>query len=550
MRKALTIILLLLFAATVTAGPCPAAEGSAWDLLKKYKSIQEPAERISMVRSLGADQNNKQIPVFLQAAFQTEEDKGVKIAIVQTLILLNTEDARSALVEVGCSDEKDIQTEIYSYLKDLGKGLPLTNFAKLALSKKKDKYAPVKVTVLRALALGVHKDLLNLITRQLKDDSEDVRVAAVKALDFSADERSLKKLEKVFKSDTKKVQLAVIRVFENFENKEELESSIEDALASEFPEVKEAALTRLCMKHLYKKIIKEIAELIVDENPSVRKAAITVLQAYGERSAVGYAVKMLKNAGEAEAVRIKIALEKMTAREFATYDEWNEWWKKEKGSFEVKPPEDKRVVTGSSKAKYYGSEVTAKKIIFIIDASKSMSQTYQRPPGVDDGGDVGGTTADEDEMERTGDNRRKIDYARRELVKCIRALDKDVKFNIIAYKTFVTPWLNKLVEATRQNKKLAEEFTRDKRWEPKGLTNIYDALRIALQDKEVTCIYLLSDGEPTAGEFKTAPEILQRVKEMNKRKVEINTIGFGLKGWGEQLMKDLAAQNNGEFIKR
>ncbi len=189
----------------------------------------------------------------------------------------------------------------------------------------------------------------------------------------------------------------------------------------------------------------------------------------------------------------------------------------------------------------------SKRVIFVIDTSKSMSQVYQMPGA---GRDVTTAVDGEKKKNKKKKGKRKIDYAKEELRNCVRMLDEEVKFNIIAYNSYCSRWKPALVPANGPNRKAARKYTYNPTWEPNGLTNIYDALRIALEDKEVTCIYLLSDGEPTAGKLKDPAKILAFVAEKNKRKVKINTIGFNLKGRGLQLMQDLAKQNNGVFIKK
>ena len=63
-------------------------------------------------------------------------------------------------------------------------------------------------------------------------------------------------------------------------------------------------------------------------------------------------------------------------------------------------------------------------------------------------------------------------------------------------------------------------------------------------------IFVLSDGEPTAGDVRDAGELLRIVKEANKyAKVRINTVFTG-RGRGADLLRRLAEENGGVFVHR
>jgi hypothetical protein len=63
-------------------------------------------------------------------------------------------------------------------------------------------------------------------------------------------------------------------------------------------------------------------------------------------------------------------------------------------------------------------------------------------------------------------------------------------------------------------------------------------------------LFVLSDGEPTAGQLKDAELLLQVVREANKyAKVRINTVFTGV-GDGADLLRRLAEENGGVFVQR
>jgi Mg-chelatase subunit ChlD len=98
------------------------------------------------------------------------------------------------------------------------------------------------------------------------------------------------------------------------------------------------------------------------------------------------------------------------------------------------------------------------------------------------------------------------------------------------------------------------------RLRPHGGTNLYDGLAKALQlgelkfgeqsETKIDELFVLSDGEPTAGEVRDTDGLLQIVREANKyAKVRIHTIFTG-EGNGSDLLKRLAEENGGVFVQR
>ena len=89
----------------------------------------------------------------------------------------------------------------------------------------------------------------------------------------------------------------------------------------------------------------------------------------------------------------------------------------------------------------------------------------------------------------------------------------------------------------------ALEYSRGQR--PGGGTNIYDALMAAFVDERVDTIYLLSDGDPSAGSVIDPALIRTRIARFNRaRKVQIHCIALGA---DNALLKGLAADSGGEY---
>ncbi|CAF1247421.1 unnamed protein product [Rotaria sp. Silwood1] len=121
----------------------------------------------------------------------------------------------------------------------------------------------------------------------------------------------------------------------------------------------------------------------------------------------------------------------------------------------------------------YGS-ITSSRVIFLIDTSSSMNIEFET---------------------RCGQHFNRLQYIVHDLHKLLHhRVQPQFKFNIIHFDTHVHRWKDSLTLATPHHLKQAEHYL--DHLEAKGETNTYDALKVALSDKEVDTIYLLSGGEP------------------------------------------------------
>jgi Mg-chelatase subunit ChlD len=95
---------------------------------------------------------------------------------------------------------------------------------------------------------------------------------------------------------------------------------------------------------------------------------------------------------------------------------------------------------------------------------------------------------------------------------------------------------------------------------PKGGTNVCDGLVQALQldgvqyagtvAQKIDELFVLSDGEPTAGALRETEDLLAMVREANKyARVRIHCVFTGT-GSGADLLRQLAEQNGGVFVQR
>jgi von Willebrand factor type A domain len=170
---------------------------------------------------------------------------------------------------------------------------------------------------------------------------------------------------------------------------------------------------------------------------------------------------------------------------------------------------------------YYGIDINAKRMMFIIDHSGSMNER------------VGGYS--------------RLDRAKVELINTIQSLPSDTKFAVAFYSDTVHQWRNELVEATDINKRQVVTFIQQ--LEPKGMTNTYGALRQSLEyDEQLEAVFLLTDGRPTMGEIVVPEAIIADIVHRNRfRHLKFNTVGIKVDGPTERFLRNLAEHAAGEF---
>lgn len=172
-------------------------------------------------------------------------------------------------------------------------------------------------------------------------------------------------------------------------------------------------------------------------------------------------------------------------------------------------------------SKYYGIDVFARRMLFVIDCSGSMK-------------------------ERSGETTR-LTKAKQELIDAIRGLDQRCEFSILVFRRHVGTWKDQLVTATDENKREAIEFV--SKLQAASETNTYDALRDSLAfDNQLEAIFVLTDGEPTCGAKTKQSDILADILQRNQaRNITINTVALAVDPRMQQFLQQLTLPSEGEF---
>lgn len=326
-------------------------------------------------------------------------------------------------------------------------------------------------------------------------------------------------------------------------------------------------------------VVETLNTLLADTAWQVRSAACAASGKLRDKRSIVPLLAVLKEEGRLR-VDAKIALTQITGFNFgAEPKEWEDWWARSGDGFVV-PPQNPPKSVGAGSAKpaaggldrkykgpgthYYGINTPSKNMIFLLDVSRSMAEEVDKAAAIVDKGKYGETNFT---------STVKIEIAKAELIRTIKNLKENVKFNIILFETEVTSWKKDVSPATDSNKADAIAFVQKQK--PRGVevahnnrtggsvgqvgrTNIWDALQMAFgvagigtYDKsyttQVDTMFLLTDGQPTAGKMTKWEDIEAEVKRLNGlRKVVINTISVGkLEG---PFLRKLAEDNGGTFV--
>lgn len=204
--------------------------------------------------------------------------------------------------------------------------------------------------------------------------------------------------------------------------------------------------------------------------------------------------------------------------------EWDAWWQQHCATHTLPPEAAIRAqVRGASgpTVAYFGLPLTSRHVAFLIDVSGSMSA----PIGTD--------------RKHT-----RLDEAKRQLGNAIEKLSEEREFNVIAYESYIHPFWKKLRKAKGKDK--AEALDRVAKLAISGGTNIFDALERAFMDLGTDTIYLLTDGQPTAGAITNVEELADEIRTWNyRRQVLIHCISIGE---DSPLLKRISKESGGSYV--
>ena len=234
---------------------------------------------------------------------------------------------------------------------------------------------------------------------------------------------------------------------------------------------------------------------------------------------------------------------------------WRDWWDKSKDEFVVAEVKDSGATENkTSTGDFFGIPVRGSRVLFIVDASGSMSWPKRL--------ELRGTSSGAREMQ-------KIEAAKSELLRAVEGLTVDCSFNLVWFGNGAKKWQKDMVRANPKMKKRFVKVVEDLRAD--GGTNLWEALSEGLLFKSLEYgdrygtsydeLFILSDGLPSVGEITDPREIVRLLAESNRwSRLTINTIYIssgteqekeharqvGMSG--EEFMRKVAEMNGGKFV--
>jgi Mg-chelatase subunit ChlD len=232
-----------------------------------------------------------------------------------------------------------------------------------------------------------------------------------------------------------------------------------------------------------------------------------------------------------------------TRRDAADIAGWRRFWDEVRDGFQVAPRVEARADAGATSAGFFGIPIRGSRILFVIDVSGSMNAKLAAF-------DEGRTSA------QRGAAASRLDWAKRELRAAASSLPADARFGVIVFSSGVQAWNRSLLPPSREV--LAALGGMLQELGAGGATNLYGALDLALDLSGATHgsvdadgideLFVLTDGQPSAGEVTSTDAILAAVRDANRyRRARIHAVSLG---GNAQFLRQLAEENDGTFVAR
>ena len=275
-----------------------------------------------------------------------------------------------------------------------------------------------------------------------------------------------------------------------------------------------------------------INDCLEDELWAVRATAVSSLELFRRDESLKPLFWLMENeVGRVRSDVIKV-LELLTGENFGeSVHTWKAWYADQSDDYTLPAKEQVNAMIDARKSKskhsgtlaqsgYHGIIVPAGGVVFVLDTSGSMGSRFSPTETY-------------------------YQHFSKALIETVLALKEDTTFNIVIFSSGVRSWKRDLVESNEKNRLDAQEWL--EKITPAGGTNVYGALTTALSFNEAQTIFIMTDGEPSAGEFQLPESILAEIDRVNRdRFIQINTIAAG--STHAEFLADLAATNSGKAV--
>lgn len=276
--------------------------------------------------------------------------------------------------------------------------------------------------------------------------------------------------------------------------------------------------------------LDRLHELLGDEDWKVRATTVRALRILRNKSSIPELIQQLDRERGRMLLDVANALRALTGLDHGQRStRWERWWQAEGSGFVVPSmsaaekaslARAERRAANESQATFYGLQVVSERVAFVIDRSGSMTAP------------AGGST--------------RMQVAKEQVAEVAKRLPDGTLLQIVFFSSDVDTWLDDLEPLDDELKEDLLDYV--DRMGPGGNTNVFDGLMRALDESEIDTIYLLTDGQPTAGEVTDPAMIRARVAAKNEGGlVTIHTISIGQKS---PFLQALAKENGGTYVER
>ncbi len=205
-------------------------------------------------------------------------------------------------------------------------------------------------------------------------------------------------------------------------------------------------------------------------------------------------------------------------------------------------------------AAFYGIETKSKRVLFVIDISRSMQDPAQEKPPV--------TTGSGKDPWASPKGAGKLAIAKWQLHRAVAALPADAWFDVIVYSESYRVWQPQMVEASVKGKAKAHEWV--DAIVANGTTNVCDAVDRAFElagalplpvkakaphpPLAADTVFLLSDGDPNRGRVTDLGALGDDlVARAHAARIVLHTIGIGEVA-GSSFLASLARRTGGRYV--
>ncbi len=220
--------------------------------------------------------------------------------------------------------------------------------------------------------------------------------------------------------------------------------------------------------------------------------------------------------------------------------DWLAFWEKEQANIKLPKFGLERRFTPRTTSGFFGIPVTGRGLCFVIDTSSSMKV----------GCEYGKTTT----KRRRRGSKSRLEVAAEQTLQAVQAMNSESRYHLITFNSDALLWNENPVPPIPKSFRALTNILSKLR--PKGGTNLYNALRLALDverqvygqltKNDIDAIFVLSDGEPQ----NSLESLLKMVEAANKyQKIRIHTVFCGESTGGAKLLQELAKETGGAFVQ-